>query len=633
MKKTFLFFVAVMMAVCVKAQVLQVAPQGLVSQSSVSKNYKKTISPKEGQMWWGYFSGSEKVQYLGTGYAETFDCAIFVPGNHDLVGSNTINALRFYIPTPSNVSMLKVWISEDLPTDIDNADYVQTIDLGTLLSGINDISLNTPYDVNDKAIYVGYSFTIKSAEYCIGFGGDYVDNSLFLRSSWSVSQWEQVTNGKLALQLLLDGGVYPSNCARASDFGRTVSFIDQSSNVSVPVTVTNTGQGTVSEITYTLTTDGGTPTEETTVNVGTLAYNESKTFSVNLSGDEARKYENVITITKVNGVRNNTKQKTATGYLIVTSEKPTNVPVVEEFTGTWCGYCPYGIVGMKKAHDYFGDKVVLIAVHSGDVMDIWSYDEVINAYASGYPSARISRGSSSIYPDPYIIYDLNSSLKDVTQGTIELTARWADDTKTAVDFSTTSKFFYNAEGEQYGIAFVLVEDGLKGSGSQWAQRNFLSGESGSGDMSFWYSAGSVVSGLEYDHVAVAAWDVMNGVDGSVTPTIQSGVGQNFSYTGDISTNLHIQDKSKLTAVALLIDRGSGRIVNAAQTTIAESLPVKKGDANGNGEVDTEDVLAVVSYLLGDSPAGFSIRAADLTGDNKVDITDLTRLIEAVKSVK
>ena len=161
MKKTFIFLVAVMMAVCVKAQVLQVAPQGLVSQSSVSKNYKKTISPKEGQMWWGYFSGSEKVQYLGTGYAETFDCAIFVPGNHDLVGSNTINALRFYIPTPSNVSMLKVWISEDLPTDIDNADYVQTIDLGTLLSGINDISLNTPYDVNDKAIYVGYSFTIK----------------------------------------------------------------------------------------------------------------------------------------------------------------------------------------------------------------------------------------------------------------------------------------------------------------------------------------------------------------------------------------------------------------------------------------------------------------------------------------
>ena len=633
MKKTFLFFVAVMMAVCVKAQVLQVAPQGLVSQSSVSKNYKKTISPKEGQMWWGYFSGSEKVQYLGTGYAETFDCAIFVPGNHDLVGSNTINALRFYIPTPSNVSMLKVWISEDLPTDIDNADYVQTIDLGTLLSGINDISLNTPYDVNDKAIYVGYSFTIKSAEYCIGFGGDYVDNSLFLRSSWSVSQWEQVTNGKLALQLLLDGGVYPSNCARASDFGRTVSFIDQSSNVSVPVTVTNTGQGTVSEITYTLITDGGTPTEETTVNVGTLAYNESKTFSVNLSGDEARKYENVITITKVNGVRNNTKQKTATGYLIVTSEKPTNVPVVEEFTGTWCGYCPYGIVGMKKAHDNFGDKVVLIAAHSGDVMDIGSYSDVINAYASGYPSSRISRGSYSVYPSSSLVYYLNNSLKEVTQGTIELTARWADDTKTAVDFSTTSKFFYNAEGEQYGIAFVLVEDGLKGSGSSWAQRNFLSGESGSGDMSFWYSAGSVVSGLEYDHVAVAAWDVMNGVDGSVTPTIQSGVGQNFSYTGDISTNLHIQDKSKLTAVALLIDRGSGRIVNAAQTTIAESLPVKKGDANGNGEVDTEDVLAVVSYLLGDSPAGFSIRAADLTGDNKVDITDLTRLIEAVKSVK
>lgn len=527
---------------------------------------------------------------------------------------------------------MTIWISKTQPTSISSADYTQKVSKSTLKQGSNDIELTTPFTVDNAAIYVGYTISINSKAYPIMCNGNDAENAFFFRHN--SGEWLDFYGygyGKLALQLLLDGNSFPTNCATAADFGRVVSL--QGETVSVPVVVNNEGKDPITEISYTITTDGGTPTEEKTVNVGSLSFNESKTINISLSGDEAKKYENVITITKVNGVPNTAKQKTATGYLIATSEKPTNVPVVEEFTGTWCGYCPYGIVGMKKAHDNFGDKVVLIAAHSGDVMDIGSYSEVINAYVSGYPSSRISRGSSSVYPSSYLVYYLNNSLKDVTQGTIELTARWADDTKTAVDFSTTSKFFYNAEGEQYGIAFVLVEDGLKGSGSSWTQRNFLDGESGSGEMSFWYSAGPYVSGLEYDHVAVAAWDVMNGVDGSVTPTIQSGVGQNFSYTGDISTNLHIQDKSKLTAVALLIDRGSGRIVNAAQTTIAESLPVKKGDANGNGEVDTEDVLAVVSYLLGDSPAGFSIRAADLTGDNKVDITDLTRLIEAVKSVK
>ena len=88
-------------------------------------------------------------------------------------------------------------------------------------------------------------------------------------------------------------------------------------------------------------------------------------------------------------------------------------------------------------------------------------------------------------------------------------------------------------------------------------------------MEFWYNAGSSVSGIEYDHVAVAAWDIQNGVNGSVSSTIVAGQPQKYSYEGDISSNTLIQDKSKLKAIVLLIDRVSGMIVNSAQTTIAD----------------------------------------------------------------
>lgn len=631
MKKIILFMTALMMTVCMQAQILHEAPQGIVPKSVTSTGVKKTITPKDGQMWWGYYADGETVKYLGTGWAETFDCAMYVPAGHDLVGSNSIKAIRFYVSAVSSMTMAKIWVSSSLPSNVDNADYVQTIEVSSLSNGVNDITLDTPFAVNDRAIYVGYSFTIRNVAYGIGVGGDYVDNSLFLRSSQSIPEWGAVTNGKLALQILLDGGNYPSNCARAADFGRTV--VMQGGKATVPITVTNTGMGAVSEITYTMTTDGGVPTEEQTVDVGSLALNESKSFNVMLDGaDEARKYVKTLTITKVNGVDNTAKKNTATGHLIGINEKPAVVPVVEEFTGTWCGYCPYGIVGMQKAHEAYGDNVALIAVHDGDVMDIGVYGEVLSAYVNGYPSSRINRGPSSIYPSSSLVYYLKSYFDIATQGSIGLIARWADSEKTAVRFSTTSKFYYDAIEEQYGIAFVLVEDGLTGYGSSWAQRNFLSGESGSGEMSFWYKAGEYVSGLEYDHVAVAAWDAMNGVNGSVNPTIQSGVEQKFSFSGDISSNSHIQDKSKLKAIALLIDRANGRIVNAAQATIAESVPVVKGDADGSGFIDDEDVFALVSYLLGDNPNGISSKAADLTGDGKVDIADLVQLISIVTSM-
>ena len=39
--------------------------------------------------------------------------------------------------------------------------------------------------------------------------------------------------------------------------------------------------------------------------------------------------------------------------------------VVEEFTGTWCGNCPRGIVGMQRLEEDFGDRFIGIAIHTG----------------------------------------------------------------------------------------------------------------------------------------------------------------------------------------------------------------------------------------------------------------------------
>ena len=55
--------------------------------------------------------------------------------------------------------------------------------------------------------------------------------------------------------------------------------------------------------------------------------------------------------------------------------------------------------------------------------------------------------------------------------------------------------------------------------------------------------------------------------------------------------------------------------------------VEKGDVDGSGVIDINDVKALVNSILGDKPVGFFDRAADLNGDGNVDISDVTELIK------
>ncbi|MCR5534810.1 MAG: hypothetical protein K6F47_06560, partial [Bacteroidaceae bacterium] len=52
-----------------------------------------------------------------------------------------------------------------------------------------------------------------------------------------------------------------------------------------------------------------------------------------------------------------------------------------------------------------------------------------------------------------------------------------------------------------------------------------------------------------------------------SPVIKDGEVQTHRHTADITYNTLIQDKSRLRAVALLIDRSTGTVVNAAQAPI------------------------------------------------------------------
>ena len=534
-------------------------------------NRASAASSEGDGIWWGYMSESDLSVSDGVGNGSSnipLLAGIYIPANHELIGGSTIKAVRVYVKDGlgSTMKNVSVWISQSLPASVDAADYVQSVN--SLADGANDIELTTPFVVNNREFYIGYAVTSSNAYPIMCCGSEDAPNAFYICAPGSID-WTDLYGsglGKLAFQIRADGVSLASNSATPSDFGP--AYVLKGETTSVPVRITNNGANNITSISYTITT-GSSTTEEATVRVDNLPFNSSANVYIPFASDnKAKKYIKTLTITKVNGEANEAAHNSAQGALITILETAVPVPVVEEFTGTWCGYCVYGITGMEKTYENFGDKVVLIAAHNGDPMAISDYDPIMSRVHS-FPSSFINRTIDAYPTASTLKYYLNTCFDAITVGDIQASAAWTSDDKTEISIDTKTKFVYSDDNGQYGIAYVLVEDGLTGSGSEWAQSNYLSGGSGDADMEFWYNSGSKVSGLEYNHVAVGAWGIENGISGSVNSKINAGEVQNYNFKADITSKSVIQDKSKLKVVALLIDQTTGKIINAAQVAIKD----------------------------------------------------------------
>lgn len=67
--------------------------------------------------------------------------------------------------------------------------------------------------------------------------------------------------------------------------------------------------------------------------------------------------------------------------------------IVEEFTGTWCGWCPGGIQNVEDMISLYGaDKIIPIMVHNNDPMAT-AYEQKLAQFfgVGGYPNGMVNR--------------------------------------------------------------------------------------------------------------------------------------------------------------------------------------------------------------------------------------------------
>lgn len=225
--------------------------------------------------------------------------------------------------------------------------------------------------------------------------------------------------------------------------------------------------------------------------------------------------------------------------------------VMEEATGTWCGWCVRGIATIDVMKKKYPEHFIPIAVHNDEMSPDESYAPFFSG-VSGYPSAQINRAKwSSVQP-----FDMNTS-EDLAEAKVSSTARLSEDGIIEMDTESVFSFFHSAP-EEYRLAYVVVEDSV----GPYMQANSYSSPDSPDDpnnyLNWWIHQESFVSTIYHD-VARAIYDY-DGIQGLLPQQIDAGEPVLTKYEMLLPSN--VENPKNVRVVTLLLDANSGEIVNA-----------------------------------------------------------------------
>lgn len=633
----------------------------LSANAKVAKAEKAAVD--EGLTWFSYITsndlGAVGFDALASGLGVDFlagqnkyNIAFMAPGNY---AKAKIDSVEFFVLSGCQYDNLTVWVSSvkyetwegenylSFPESADKADakvVVPAADVKAVLDklpanyvGPISVKLPTPFTIPADGALVGYSYDGKSSDKSIVLAGISSEAAgCFFQYDYegerNFESLSSIVGMSSSIQIGLDVSDCEANDATVSVNPELTTLVNTEQQY--PFYITNNSAKPITQITYSISVDGINGAEKSLDLSSPIESMETASLPFTKAFEDEGVHSVELNLSKVNGNTNINKQSSAAYSIIALEKSADRVSVVEEQTGTWCGWCPRGHVALDLLNKQLGDKVVTLAGHFAngesqvDPMNILgdnitSQAEALADYGfvamqlssmlggGGFPGAMFDR---MVAADPYVganttkgkngtyeygATDLVNLLKEgnPSEADFSMTASWADDKNTDIKVDLTTTFNYNRFGSfPYGVAFVLSENGMTGKGATWEQLNYyskLAGVNGASDfnnpdMAAWFKAGSSVS-TTYDNVVVQAWNPLGNaaiVDKSVTDIVK-GEAIPFSTTLKVNSDL-IQNYNNLTLSALLVNLKSHAVVNAAKVVLgncAAGIEDVNSEANNN----------------------------------------------------
>ena len=222
------------------------------------------------------------------------------------------------------------------------------------------------------------------------------------------------------------------------------------------------------------------------------------------------------------------------GFNIV---EPINKVIVEDYTGTWCGYCPpvaNAIYELKEVYD----NIISVGIHNNDELTIDQESDLRSELGiSGFPSARLNR--TILWLDPYQFSEVNSLLSEENNVAISINS-----TIENVELGVGLRIVSNVELVNHKLVIYLVESNLI-----YDQANYFNYV----EDSYFYNLGNPIE--NYSHQDVLRKSITN-ISGNILEVIQPLTDYKFNFNMELNPDFVVEN---LAIVAIVVDSNNNAI--------------------------------------------------------------------------
>ena len=549
----------------------------------------------------GYCDDNAKAASMTAGREQGYDLATYIY-DPSLKGLK-VKGLRISAPAGTAVTTYTGWLSNGLSLEMVDGVKVASADImsqtGNVTGGHAEVMFDEAYEIGENGFFAGYTIPVTDEEAPMMITSDKLGGGLWMHTTSALRNWADMSSmGSPCIELILEGQqenaatiIVPAN-----------SFAKKGEPIRVNAMLYNHGTTTLSKGEYTYEINGVTGTATFDSYLQGDHWGRGNNIIVELPAiEETGAYPLTVTVTKVNETENQDVVPTHEGMVNILDLVPTHRVLVEEYTGTWCGWCTRGLVAMRLLAEAYGDDFIGVAYHNADPMEVTtSYPNNVQ----GFPSAFVERYYDV---DPYYGYESNGfGMKDLVEylmtqlAVVDLNvkAEWADEAKSELKATVESNFVMNATGNDYAIEVMLVEDDMYGpAGTSWDQHNYYAtmadtygSEPNLGPLC---DMPESIEGYHFNDVLVATSGV---IDESLPESIVANSVNSFEYSfyvDDIYNTSYepvIQNKDKLHVVAVVVEKATGKVVNAAKAKAGNSAVDEIG-------VDNKEVASTTYFDL------------------------------------
>ncbi|MCM1310056.1 MAG: hypothetical protein NC301_03395 [Bacteroides sp.] len=288
-----------------------------------------------------------------------------------------------------------------------------------------------------------------------------------------------------------------------------------------------------------------------------------------------------VTVSGVNAdAANNASSslKTASTMYLSLAEGFDKAVVVEEATGTWCGWCPIGIVGLEKMAETHSDDplYVPIAAHYNDAMSIASYAAFFGgSYTGGsFPTCMVNRNKETFGVQKPSYAFLQEAFTTATKipavCKVDIKDVSFDAVKKRLNVEAEAEFAIPTSGD-YGFSYIITEDHV----GPYSQSNNYSGST----LEWWGEQKSLVSNVYYDHVVRYA-NTFKGISGSIPADVVAAT--KYGHSAQLQTN-SVKNIENCQIIVMVVNRETGRIENAIRAPYSNYSAINEVKVGENAQ--------------------------------------------------